>query len=193
MSLLPSLATNLPATTASALAALVYAVLAWGQPRMSAPQRRGFLVLACVNSTGWVPPLVQGGVNELSRWCLVISISALGMKTRLRELAAVGIPISIVGLLYLLTVGRRLIPEHEQAARRTLLAALPTLHVSISSEVCPEIREYERVSTTVANAYIKPLADSYLDLMSCEIAQLGIKAPLHHLIVTIVANSQYSA
>ena len=46
MSLLPSLATNLPATTASALAALVYAVLAWGQPRMSAPQRRGFLVLA---------------------------------------------------------------------------------------------------------------------------------------------------
>lgn len=46
MSLLPSLATNLPVTTASALAALVYAVLAWTQPRMSGPQRRGFLVLA---------------------------------------------------------------------------------------------------------------------------------------------------
>lgn len=51
----------------------------------------GFLILACVNSTGWVPALVQGGVNELSRWCLVISISALGMKTQLKELAAVGI------------------------------------------------------------------------------------------------------
>ncbi|WPP46555.1 YeiH family protein [Pseudomonas sp. AN-1] len=51
----------------------------------------GFLILACVNSTGWVPTLVQGGVNELSRWCLVISISALGMKTQLKELAAVGI------------------------------------------------------------------------------------------------------
>ncbi|SDS09949.1 YeiH family protein [Pseudomonas oryzae] len=51
----------------------------------------GFLILACVNSTGWVPTLVQGGVNELSRWCLVISISALGMKTQLKELASVGI------------------------------------------------------------------------------------------------------
>jgi uncharacterized integral membrane protein (TIGR00698 family) len=51
----------------------------------------GFLILACANSTGWVPALIQTGVNELSRWCLVIAISALGMKTQLRELAAVGI------------------------------------------------------------------------------------------------------
>ena len=51
----------------------------------------GFLLLACINSTGWVAPVVQGTVNELSRWCLVVSISALGMKTQLKELAAVGI------------------------------------------------------------------------------------------------------
>ncbi|WP_223431492.1 YeiH family protein [Pseudomonas sp. GL-B-26] len=51
----------------------------------------GFLILACINSTGWVVPVVQGSVNELSRWCLVVSISALGMKTQLKELAAVGI------------------------------------------------------------------------------------------------------
>lgn len=51
----------------------------------------GFLVLACINSTGWVPSLVQGGINELSRWCLVVSIAALGMKTQLKELATVGI------------------------------------------------------------------------------------------------------
>lgn len=51
----------------------------------------GFLVLACVNSTGWVPTVVQGGVNELSRWCLVVAISALGMKTQIKELTAVGI------------------------------------------------------------------------------------------------------
>ena len=51
----------------------------------------GFLLLACINSTGWVVPAVQGTVNELSRWCLVVSISALGMKTQLKELAAVGI------------------------------------------------------------------------------------------------------
>jgi len=34
---------------------------------------------------------VQGGINELSRWCLVVSIAALGMKTQLKELASVGI------------------------------------------------------------------------------------------------------
>lgn len=51
----------------------------------------GFLILACVNSSGWVPVMVQGGINELSRWCLIISISALGMKTQLKELATVGI------------------------------------------------------------------------------------------------------
>lgn len=51
----------------------------------------GFLALACINSTGWVPKVIQGGVNDLSRWCLVIAISALGMKTQLKELASVGI------------------------------------------------------------------------------------------------------
>ena len=51
----------------------------------------GFLLLACINSTGWVAPAVQGFTNELSRWCLVVAISALGMKTQLKELAAVGI------------------------------------------------------------------------------------------------------
>lgn len=51
----------------------------------------GFLLLACINSTGWIAPVVQGTVNDLSRWCLVVSISALGMKTQLKELATVGI------------------------------------------------------------------------------------------------------
>ena len=50
----------------------------------------GFLVLACVNSTGLVPASVQQLGNDLSRWALVIAISALGMKTQLKQLAAVG-------------------------------------------------------------------------------------------------------
>jgi len=56
-----------------------------------------FFVLACVNSTGWIPGAVQQSGNELSRWCLVIAISALGMKTQLKELASVGIkPIALM-------------------------------------------------------------------------------------------------
>lgn len=51
----------------------------------------GFVVLAAVNSTGWIPSFVQGFANDLSRWCLVVAISALGMKTQLKELASVGL------------------------------------------------------------------------------------------------------
>lgn len=57
----------------------------------------GFLLLACVNSTGWVPTVVQGGINDLSRDCLVVAISALGMKTQLKALASVGVkPIALM-------------------------------------------------------------------------------------------------
>lgn len=67
---------------------------------------------------------------------------------------------------------------HERRARDLICAAHPELFVSISSEVSPQIREYERSTTTVANAYITPLADGYLELMRSEIAALGIRAPL---------------
>ena len=50
----------------------------------------GFVILAAINSTGWIAPAIQSAGNELSRWCLVIAISAIGMKTQLRELASVG-------------------------------------------------------------------------------------------------------
>ncbi len=51
----------------------------------------GFILLAAINSTGWIFASVQAFANELSRWCLVIAISALGMKTQLKELATVGL------------------------------------------------------------------------------------------------------
>jgi uncharacterized integral membrane protein (TIGR00698 family) len=50
-----------------------------------------FLALASLNSMGWVAPILQDFGADLSRWCLVMAISALGMKTQLRELASVGI------------------------------------------------------------------------------------------------------
>ncbi|XBT41623.1 putative sulfate exporter family transporter [Pseudomonas viridiflava] len=57
----------------------------------------GFLLLACVNSTGWVPAAMQDGINDLSRGCLVVAISALGMKTQLKALASVGVkPIALM-------------------------------------------------------------------------------------------------
>ncbi|MCC6531563.1 MAG: hydantoinase/oxoprolinase family protein [Burkholderiales bacterium] len=68
-------------------------------------------------------------------------------------------------------------PVHEQAVLAALAQHHPRLHLSASFEVAPEIREYERVSTTVANAYIKPLAQRYLDRLAGQIRGLGIDAP----------------
>ena len=57
-------------------------------------------------------------------------------------------------------------PAHERAAGQALADAIPYLAISLSVEVAPEIREYERTSTTVVNAYIKPLAATYLDRLA---------------------------
>ena len=58
---------------------------------------------------------------------------------------------------------------HERRAREVLAAALPGVEISISSEVHPEPKEYERTSTTVVDAYVKPTAAKYLDKLSSEL------------------------
>ena len=69
-------------------------------------------------------------------------------------------------------------PVHERRARDLIARKFPRLFVSQSSDIAPQIREYERMSTTAVNAYIKPLAESYLAQLAAETARLGIKAPL---------------
>ena len=69
-------------------------------------------------------------------------------------------------------------PGHERRAVDLIRARHPGLELSASSDVAPEIREFERTSTTVANAYIKPLAERYLTTLARRIADRGIPAPL---------------
>ena len=69
-------------------------------------------------------------------------------------------------------------PRHEAEAARLIAKRHPGIAVTASHEVAPEIREYERASTTAANAYIKPLAQKYLALMARRVAELGIPSPL---------------
>ena len=64
-------------------------------------------------------------------------------------------------------------PANERAARRAVNRAAPRMRVSISSEVAPEIREYERASTTIANVYVQPLAEQYLSGLEGRLADLG--------------------
>ncbi len=69
-------------------------------------------------------------------------------------------------------------PDHELRVRAILAEECPGLYVSLSHEVCPEIREYERTSTTVANAYIQPLIASYLRNLTLRLKAIGLQAPL---------------
>jgi N-methylhydantoinase A len=57
-------------------------------------------------------------------------------------------------------------PDHERRAAATLKRELPDILMTLSCEVCPEVREYERTSTAVANAYVQPLMDGYLARMA---------------------------
>ena len=69
-------------------------------------------------------------------------------------------------------------PCHEQQAVDLIAARYPRLALSASIAVVPEIREYERTSTTVINAYIKPLAERYLASLAAELLAREISAPL---------------
>jgi len=62
-------------------------------------------------------------------------------------------------------------PAHERKLRDRLAAALPDLPVSISSDVQPEFREYERLSTTVLNAYLQPVMERYMRAFEAELAR----------------------
>ena len=65
-------------------------------------------------------------------------------------------------------------PEHEERARQLILSVAPNLEVSISSEVMPTIGEYNRTSTTVINAYAKPLVRRYLGRLRKDSAAYGV-------------------
>lgn len=69
-------------------------------------------------------------------------------------------------------------PAHEAATRDALAAALPDVHVSLSSDVLPQIKEFERISTTVVNAYVGPLIDVYLRRLEQRLAEAGFAGPL---------------
>src|SRR5215204_4874949 len=69
-------------------------------------------------------------------------------------------------------------PEHERRVGEVLREELPDVHVSLSSEVLPEFREYERFSTTAADAYLGPKLAAYLRNLDEEVEGAGMPAPL---------------
>lgn len=67
---------------------------------------------------------------------------------------------------------------HERRIAEILAARLPYISVSLSCDVAPDLREYERASTTAANAYVRPVTESYLDRLGEALRDLGIESEL---------------
>jgi len=88
-------------------------------------------------------------------------------------LAAQAVEAAAVGFLHSFTN-----PAHERRAGEILARRLPQLPVTLSSEVSPEMREYERFSTACANAYVQPLMGRYLADLERGLAAAGFACPL---------------
>jgi N-methylhydantoinase A len=70
-------------------------------------------------------------------------------------------------------------PAHEERVAEILTDEAPEVTVSLSSQVSPEIREYERTSTTVANVYVRPLVERYLTILEERLRRLGFEGSLY--------------
>ncbi|MFX1475664.1 MAG: hydantoinase/oxoprolinase family protein [Promethearchaeota archaeon] len=69
-------------------------------------------------------------------------------------------------------------PVHEQQLEKHLRSLYPDIPVSLSSEVLPEFREYERMSTTTLDAYVTPILSTYLHRLERALKSSGLEAPL---------------
>ena len=123
-----------------------------------------------------VPRHLRIGVTERidasGNVLIPLDIDALGpVVETLREEAVEAVA---VGFLHAYVDGR-----HERAVRDRLTREMPDLSISLSSEVSPEIREFERWSTAAANAYVQPLMAGYIARLEQALAGLGFLCPLY--------------
>src|SRR5471032_2640595 len=125
------------------------------------------------------PPLVvrdlRFGIPERidGRGNLLLALDEAAVRTLAPKLKAAGVEAIAIGFMHAYLDG-----AHERRTRDILAEALPGVSISISSEVSPEIREYERWSTAVANAYVQPVMDRYLGRLDTALQKLGVTCPL---------------
>jgi len=118
------------------------------------------------------PLRVEVGERRDERGAVLTPLDEDELLARVGELAAAEVDsLAVVFLHAYADAG------HEERAAELIRAHHRGLFVSTSAEVAPEIREYERASTTVANAYVRPLAEAYLDRLVGGVAALGTEAP----------------
>ena len=129
----------------------------WDKPRPLVPRRLRFEIDERIGADGEiVQPLDTGSV--------------LASLEKIRRMEADSVAVCLLHAYAN--------PAHEEMVMDLLRQHAPDLSISASHQVLPEIREYERTSTTVVNAFVKPVVDRYLAAVEGGIKRLDIAAPL---------------
>jgi len=105
---------------------------------------------------------------------VLVPLDESGLEAWVPTLRAEGVRSVAIGFLH-----SYMNADHEARARDILLSHLPALEITLSSEVSPEMREYERISTACANAYVQPLMSQHLRGLERELADAGVRCPLY--------------
>ena len=69
-------------------------------------------------------------------------------------------------------------PEHERIIAQAIRERVPNVILTVSSELLPEMKEYERTSTTVINSYVRPVVETYLTRLADGLEEMGVEVPL---------------
>jgi N-methylhydantoinase A len=131
--------------------------LTWRKPPPLVPRRLRFEVAERVGADGQV----------------VEPLNANSARTVVKRLLAAGVESVAISL-----INSYANSQHELELRRLVAQVAPEIPVSVSSEVLPEIGEYERTSTTVINAYLQPVVGRYLAQLGESLASIQVRSPI---------------
>jgi len=132
-------------------------LFSWQKPKRPIPPDRIFEIDGLLDDVG----------NEKE------PLDLAAVKIAARRLRAKGV--AAVAICFLHSYANR---DHEQRAREALLEEWPDVHVTISSEVLPTFREFERSMATILNAYVMPAVSSYVKTLEGRLQEENVAAPL---------------
>ncbi|MGJ7038407.1 N-methylhydantoinase A [Shinella sp. BE166] len=104
---------------------------------------------------------------------VLLALDEASVEAVVSAIAAGGYESVAIGFIHAYANG-----AHEAAVRDAIVKRLPHVSVSISSEVSPQMREFERFNTVCANAYVKPAIKSYLDRLVVSLKEIGVGCPV---------------
>ncbi len=104
---------------------------------------------------------------------VLVPLDEASVQRAIDTLAGLDVEAVAVGFLHSFTN-----PDHERRVGDAIARRLPDVPVSLSSDVSPEMREYERFSTACANAYLQPLMGSYIKKLERELGEAGFRCPM---------------